>query len=71
MVGPWGFACMNAFTESSDDQVVLVSPPPKKGSMLRQTSEWALFEEGQLEGILKTNTRPVEILCACTHWGTT
>ncbi len=24
MVGPWGFACMNAFTESSDDQVVPV-----------------------------------------------
>jgi len=24
MVGPWGFACMNAFTESPDDQVVTV-----------------------------------------------
>jgi eukaryotic-like serine/threonine-protein kinase len=24
MVGPWGFACMNAFTESPDDQVVPV-----------------------------------------------
>jgi hypothetical protein len=24
MVGPWGFARMNAFTDSSDDQVVQV-----------------------------------------------